>query len=228
MNKILKIGHRGAKGYVAENTLDSIKKAMTLGVDGVEIDVHLCKSGEVVVFHDFTLDRTTNGTGRIGDFSLSELKKLKIDKQYEIPTLLEVLDLIADSIIINIELKGDNTAQPTSDIINYYVANKGWSMAHVLVSSFKSSELMAVFNYNSNIPLGVLTEGAWSEALVFAKTIKAKAIHPDFKMLTKENVRKAKALGFQINTWTVNKKQDIEKIISYQVDAIISDFPDRI
>ena len=92
--KTLKFGHRGAKGYLAENTIESIKKALELGVDGIEIDVHKCKSGELVVFHDFTLDRLTNGTGEIATFTLQELKELFILKQFKIPTLIEVLEVI--------------------------------------------------------------------------------------------------------------------------------------
>ena len=85
--KILKIGHRGAKGYVAENTIASIQKALDFGVDGIEIDVHLCATGELVVFHDFTLDRMTNGTGEVSKLSLSELKQLKVADKFQIPTL---------------------------------------------------------------------------------------------------------------------------------------------
>ena len=96
-NKILKIGHRGAKGHVVENTLASIQKALDFGVHGIEIDVHLCKSGELVVFHDFTLDRITNGSGEISAFTLSELKQFKIEDKFEIPTLEEVLNIINNS-----------------------------------------------------------------------------------------------------------------------------------
>lgn len=110
-SKILKIGHRGAMGYVAENTIESIKKALEFKVDGIEIDVHKCKSGELVVFHDFTLDRMTNGTGEISQYSLLELKKLKVNDEYEIPTFEEVLNEIDKKCFINIELKGRNTAQ---------------------------------------------------------------------------------------------------------------------
>jgi len=105
-NVILKMGHRGAKGYVAENTIESIKKALDFGVDGIEIDVHLCASGELVVFHDFTLDRMTNATGEVSKLSLSELKQLKVNNKFLIPTLVEVLDAIDKKCLLNIELKG--------------------------------------------------------------------------------------------------------------------------
>lgn len=228
MSKFLKIGHRGAKGYVTENTLESIVKAIDLGVDGVEIDVHVCKTGELVVFHDFILDRITNGVGAIANLTLKDIKKLKVDNQFKIPTLIEVLDLIDNTIVINIELKGEGTAIATDHIVKDYIDNKGWALDNIIVSSFKHSVLLELYNINPDIPLGVLTEDNFSEALAFANVIKAKAIHPKFSLLTKLNVAQAQALGYKINTWTVNTKQDIKQAISYQVDAIISDFPDRL
>ena len=101
----LKIGHRGAKGHVAENTLESIKKAMLLKVDMIEIDVHLCKTGELVVIHDEELGNTTSGNGVVSDKSLAQIKSFRTREGYQIPTLSEVLELIQDKVILNIELK---------------------------------------------------------------------------------------------------------------------------
>jgi glycerophosphoryl diester phosphodiesterase len=109
---ILNIGHRGAKGHIAENTIASIHKAIELGADGIEIDVFLCKSGEIVLFHDKTLEKLTNGDGNIEDKNLEELRKLKVlNSSYSIPTLEEVLKSIDKDVFLNIELKGRNTAE---------------------------------------------------------------------------------------------------------------------
>ena len=129
----LKIGHRGAMGYVVENTLESIQKALDFGVHGVEIDVHLCASGELVVFHDFTLERMTNGTGAISKYTLSELKQLKIGHKFQIPTLEEVLELINKECLLNIELKGQQTAFETCRIIEKYVKINSWNHSVFLV-----------------------------------------------------------------------------------------------
>ncbi|MEL0643826.1 glycerophosphodiester phosphodiesterase family protein [Olleya sp. Ti.3.14] len=228
MNKILKFGHRGAKGHVTENTMESIQKALDLGVDGIEVDVHVCKTGELVVFHDFTLDRITDGTGEIGKFSLSELKHLKVENLYSIPTLTEVLDLIDNKICINIELKGEHTANPTCAIIKDYVDNKNWTMDHFIVSSFQEKELLDVFSCNPNIALGVLTKASVNQAIALAKRINAKAIHPNLALLSKDNVKQTQDQGYKVNVWTVNTKQAIARMKSYNVDAIISDFPDRL
>jgi glycerophosphoryl diester phosphodiesterase len=227
-HKCLVIGHRGANGYVAENTLESIQKALDFKVDGIEIDVHVCASGELVVFHDFTLDRMTNGTGEVGKFSLSELKQMKVSGEFQIPTLEEVLDLIYQKCMINIELKGKDTALKTCEIIKFYVQNKGWNYNDFIVSSFQKHELETVFSQDKNVPLAILTKANIDDAIEFAETIKAVAIHPNAAIVTKANINKAQNSGYKVNVWTVNDTKTIKRMKDYKVNAIISDFPDRI
>ncbi|WP_299885156.1 glycerophosphodiester phosphodiesterase family protein [uncultured Lacinutrix sp.] len=226
--KVLAIGHRGAKGYVVENTLESIKRAIELNVDGIEIDVHLCKSGELVVFHDFTVDRLTNGSGEISNFTLQELKALKLEGDLKIPTLQEVLSLIDRRCHVNIELKGHNTPNETCKLVRQYIKEYQWETNSFVVSSFQLDILEKVFKIDNNIPIGVLTDTNLEQAITFGKKINAKAIHPNYTMLTKANVKKMKTEGFNVNTWTVNEIEAIKRMQDYKVDAIISDFPDRI
>ncbi len=228
MDKCFRIGHRGAKGYVTENTLESIQKALDFDVDGIEIDVHLCASGELVVLHDFTLDRMTTGTGEVGKFSLSELKRLNVLGGYKIPSLEEVLDLIDNKCLLNIELKGKNTATKTCEVILYYIQNKKWNYSDFIVSSFQHHELEDAFNIDKKIPLGILTKANVDEAIEFASTINAVAIHPNYALLTEENVKRAQSKGYKVYTWTVNDLHTIQQMKSYGVDGIISDVPDRI
>lgn len=228
MNQPLKIGHRGAKGYIAENTLESIQKAMDLDVDGIEIDVHLCQTGELVVYHDFTLERLTDGTGEIAMKSLDELKSLKINGRFEIPTLLEVLDLIDKNCLLNIELKGNVTAFETCKSIQLYTETKGWKFDDFIVSSFNYDELKSVYNINKNVPLAVLTESDLDSAADFAKTIKAKAIHPHYMLLDQKKVQQLQKSGYKVNTWTVNTVESIALMKTFGVDGIISDYPDKL
>ena len=228
MNKILTIGHRGAKGYEPENTLISFQKAIELKADGVEFDVHVCKSGELVVIHDFTVDRTTNGTGAISDLTLAELRKLRIDVHHQIPTLDEVLHLFNKKHVINIELKGSNTAELVCDFIDKNVKENRFEYSNFNVSSFQRDELETVARYNSNIHIGVLTQASVEQALEWASEFKAKAIHPHFSLLTAENVALAHQKKYQVYTWTVNEISDIQRVKKLGVDAIITDFPDRI
>src|SRR5210317_1220784 len=124
--KCIKMGHRGALAYIAENTIPSIEKALSFNIDGIEVDVHLCATGELVVFHDFTLDRVTNGKGELKKHSLSELRQLMVKEEYKIPTLQEVLNVIDKKCLLNIELKGRGTAAKTCEVIETYVNEKGW------------------------------------------------------------------------------------------------------
>ncbi|RKR09797.1 glycerophosphoryl diester phosphodiesterase [Flavobacterium sp. 90] len=225
---MLKIGHRGAAGYEPENTLKSFQKALDLNADGIELDVHLSSDGHIVVIHDETIDRTTNGKGFVNTLSLSELKSVLIDGKLEIPTLIEVFDLIDKKCLINIELKGANTSGKVVALIEEYISDKNWNYDNFIISSFEWNYLEEVHNLNPKIAIGVLTEEDLDKALAFAETIKARAINPDFQLLTLENTKNIQEKGFQVLSWTVNTIEDIQKIKSYNVDGIISDFPDRL
>jgi len=228
MQKILKIGHRGAKGHVAENTLASFQKALNFNVDGIELDVHRTADGEIVVIHDDTLDRTTNGHGFVDSHSLQQLKKLRIDNKYEIPTLAEVFDAIDKKCFINIELKGDGTAKPVVKLVERHVAENKWRYADFIISGFDWNALREVSLMNPKIRIGVLTLTDIDLAIGFAEFVNAYAIHPHFHLLTHENTAVMQQKGFRVFPWTINENEDLEKIKSFQVNGIITDFPDRI
>lgn len=225
---MLKIGHRGARGHEPENTLLGFQKAMDLHVNRIELDVHLSADGEIMVIHDETLDRTTNGKGAVNHYSLPELKCLKINSEQTIPTLAEVFNLIDQKCDINIELKSFDSASPVVTLIEKYVSEKKWNYSQFVVSSFDWNALQEVSLANPAIPIGVLTETDLDLALAFAKFIQAKSIHPYFHMLNKENTAHLQEQGFQVFPWTVNEMADIAKVKTYKVDGIISDYPDRI
>ena len=225
---MLKIGHRGAAGYCPENTIESFQKAIDLGCDGIELDVHLSLDNEIIVIHDETIDRTTNGQGFVNKLSLLELKTFLIDDKYQIPTLKEVFELIGNKISINIELKSFEVTNKVVALIEKYVSEKKWKYTDFIVSSFDWNALQQVRFLNDKIQIGVLTATDLDLAISFAKFIKAKTINPYFHLLNAENVAKIQSLGFEIHTWTVNEIDDITKMKTLKVDAIISDFLDRI
>ena len=224
----LVIGHRGAMGYVAENTIPSIEKAIELGVDGIEIDIFKCASGELVVFHDVMLDKLTDLTGKIEEKSLDSLKKAKVLGAYQIPTLNEVMNLIDGRLILNIELKGSETAIPTNDLLRDYFKKSSWNPSKIIISSFKWDELNLFYNLNKEVPIAVLTDGDPLAALPFAKKVKAYAINPKYSLLTKTNSKIIKDEGIKLFPWTVNELDDIKFMISLGVDGIITNFPDRV
>ena len=219
---MLKIGHRGAKGYKPENTLASFAKAIELNVDAIELDVHLSSDGEIMVIHDETLNRTTTKTGFVSDYSASELKKLGI------PTLEEVILLVNRRCVINIEIKEATATPKVLQLIEKWVTEQHWKYIQFQISSFNWEALSMVSKINSKIAIGVLAEASIEKALAFAIQIKAHSINPYYKLLNSENVNLIHSNGFKIYTWTVNTPEDLIFVKSLKVDGIISDFPDRI
>lgn len=228
MNNFLKIGHRGAKGHIAENTLESIQKALDIGVDAIEIDVHKCASGELWVLHDFTLDRTTDGSGEIAKKPAEVIRKLRVEGHFKIPLLTEVLDLIEGKCDINIELKGLNTAQPVCKIIQERIAKGKWQYSNFIVSSFQKNELFQVRQHDDHIPLGILSKASVPEAIELGQRLNAMAIHPSLGIITRDNTKLSQDSGFKVNVWTVNERQDILRMLDFGVDGIISDYPNRL
>ena len=226
----LSIGHRGAKGYVVENTYESINKAIELDVDGIEIDVFKCVSGELVLFHDKDLKGLTGKSGLIENLTIKELEEFLVLGKYKIPTLKDVLIRIETPLFVNIELKGSDTAHATSKIIADLSKNTSWSLENFVVSSFNWNELEQFRSIDKKTPVGVLVSKSVSinEAIEFGKKINAQAIHPNYQLLDEITVKKIKNNGFKTYTWTVNNRDEINFMKKLKVDGIISDYPDRI
>jgi glycerophosphoryl diester phosphodiesterase len=225
---MIKVGHRGAKGYEPENTLRSFKKALELGVDMIELDVYVCKSGEVVVIHDDAVNRTTNGKGLVEDKTLAELKELDAGQGEKIPILQEVLDLVNKEVKINVELKGENTAEPVSDVIEKYIKEKGWSYDDFLVSSFNYKELQKFKELNPKIKIGVLSKKIPKGFIDFAEKIKAYSVSVSINYTDEKFVKEVHERGLKVFVFAADEEKDIQKAKLLNVDYICSDFPDKI
>lgn len=225
---MLKIAHRGAKGYEPENTLVAFTKALQMGADGIELDIQLSADNEIVVFHDETLDRMTNGKGLVKSFSLEELQTFRIANEYRIPTLKEVIELVNERCLLNIEIKNSAASTLLIALLEDFVQNKNWSYDSFLISSFDWNTLELIHNSNSAIALGILTETDLDLAIAFAKKVNAKAIHPHFTLLNEENTKKIQDNHLLVFPWTVNEQSDFDKLKKYNVNGIITDFTDRI
>lgn len=219
---MLKIGHRGAKGYVAENTMASFQKAIDLNVDGIELDVHLSLDGEIMVIHDETIDRTSDETGFVNHKNACELKQLGI------PTLEEVITLVNQKCTINIEIKDAKATNKVVALIEKFISENRWNQNKFQISSFDWEVLERVSNLNSTFLIGVLTNESIENALTFAQKINAYSINPFYKLIDKEKVTLLHQNGFLVFPFTGNEPHEIEWLKSLDVDGIISDFPDRI
>ncbi|MDB5177605.1 MAG: glycerophosphoryl diester phosphodiesterase, glycerophosphoryl diester phosphodiesterase [Candidatus Saccharibacteria bacterium] len=222
------IAHRGASGYKPENTLSSFQEAISLGVDIIELDVFVIKTGEVVVFHDETVDRTTHSTGKVTDFSLEELRQLDAGNGEKIPLLSEVLDLIDKRIPINIEMKGNGIARPVANLIRDYVTKKGWSDRHFIVSSSNYAELKLFARLRPSVRVGTLFRGEPPYRRVLAKDDNAFSANLAAEFVTDESVREAHSRGLKVYAYTVNSKREARRLKSLKVDGVFTDYPDKI
>lgn len=243
MKKVNVISHRGANKYAPQNTLAAFETALNLGVDGFETDVHLTKDGEIVLCHNSSIDETSNGKGELGNLTLQQLKRYDFGSYFsekfagtKIPTLREYLDFIktTDISVLNIEIKSqkENNSIIVKDTIEmikeYDLFDK------LLISSFDTDVLIGVKKYDEKCKTGFLyapnrnvTPVILSRVVQMTKTqLHADAIHPYYRFITRKLVETAHNNGIEVSPWTVNNVKDINKLIDYGVDGLITDLPD--
>ena len=227
---IIVVGHRGAMGHALENTIESVKKAIQLNVDGIEIDVFKSKTGELVVYHDPFLSRLSNSNAFIEQISLDSIKKVELKGGLSIPTLKEVIDIIPEKIFLNIELKGSNTAFKTNKVIIEYLKELNLPPSKFIISSFRWDELKKFRDLNKDIPIAILVDSLYKidNAIELAQEIKAIALNPDNKFITKKIVNKIQSNNIKVFPYTINTPKNIKRMKLMGVDAIITDYPERI
>ncbi len=222
------IGHRGACGYEPENTLRSFKKALELGVDVIELDVFLCKSGEVVVIHDPKIDRTTNGKGFVSCLTLEQLQSYDAGKGELIPTLEQVFNLVDKRAVIDIELKGEGTPQAVAQLLEKYISEHDWNYDHFIVTSF-NHHLLAEFNqYCPKIARGAIINAIPLTYAQFGSDVQAQAIVVCREFINKAYIQDAHNRGLKVYVYTVNEPDEIKFLKNLGVDGIVSNFPDRV
>ena len=228
--------HRGASGYAPENTLEAFELAARLGADGVELDVHICRDGELVVTHDETIERVSDGTGFVKDLSLKELKSLRFDRTHpdyadaRIPTLKEVLELVAPTDMgLNIELKNSLIDYPGLERRVVELTARMMSLDRVIFSSFNHESMLRMKALDQGLYCGLLYEASLVKPWLYGAELQMDALHPHFSQVITPGgfcaeVHKA---GLQVNTWTVNEQQDIDRVLREGADILITNYPDK-
>ncbi len=230
--------HRGASGwdrqYAPENTMPAFKKAVEMGADGIELDVQLTRDGEIVICHDERIDRTSRGHGWLRDFTLAELKKIDFGKPHieygfvEIPTLREFLEFAKPlDIKVNIELKTgliyyEGLEEKTSAMVRDFGMQE-----RVIYSSFNHYSLKKLRDQDADAQIGLLLGENFVHVPDDTKKLKACAVHPPERIVTREYVEKCHAHGINVHTWTVDNSARMRQIIAMGVDAFITDCPDN-
>lgn len=227
--------HRGFSGKYPENTMLAFHKAYEVGCDGIELDVQMTKDGVLVIMHDETIDRTTNGKGNLRDYTYEELCQFDcygaFKGEYEfqkIPTLREYLEWVKPTgLLTNIELKNS---------VYYYegLEEKVFEMVkelemenQILFSSFNLVSVLKCKNVMPQIPAGFLTETKVDNMGAFAKEYGVDYYHPGLDFLTEEVVENCHAHGRKVNVWTVNKKKEMKQMAKWKVDGIFTNYPNK-
>ena len=202
----------------------SVRRALELGASGIEVDVQRIDD-ELIVFHDATLDRTTNGRGYVARQSFARLRALDAGFGEQIPTLREIVEAVPRGTFINIELKGRLTARPVCALVEEFVHQSGWSYADFLISSFHRRELTQISN--PQIQIGLLLARPFRLYHFTARRLRAWSVNVALRYVTNRFVEDAHQRGFKVLVYTVNDPADIERMRAFGVDGIFTDFPER-
>ena len=227
------IAHRGASGHAPENTVAAYRRALAVGVDGVELDAHLSSDREVVVIHDFVLGRTADGAGPVGEMPLAALRRLDAGRWFgeafagqRIPTLAEALGVLS-AVRVIIEIKnGPVYYQGIADRVTAEVRNARHPA--VTVSSFDHAVLLDVRALAPDLPTAVLYSARPVDPIRLARDAGAVILHPHWAYVTADGVARAHAAGLRVETWTVDDPRDLARIIETGADGIMSNYPDRL
>lgn len=228
-------GHRGAPECAPENTLSSFRAAVELGASGVELDVMLSADGEVVVIHDYSLERTTDGTGPVKAYNLAGLKRLDAGCWFSadfsgerIPTLQEVIEELDPAVFLNIEIKSESPATDGLEKAVVQAIAENDLYDRVIVSSFNPISLIRVKAADKNIDVGLIyapdleiyLRKGW-----FIPFLRPEALHPRHDMVDEDYMAWARKKGFKVVVWTVNEVEEMERLLNLGVDGMITDRP---
>jgi len=221
---LLCIGHRGAMGHAPENTLASVQAALNLGVLCIEVDVYFVDK-RLVIFHDDRLERTTNGVGDINQQSFDYLRALDAGAGQQIPTLDEVCAMLKSRACLNIELKGDYTAEPVAKYLLGLFA-QGWDIESFLISSFHKSELLIIKRLIPDIKIGVLINGPPVNDSEFAQSLHAFSVHPSSGCVTQAFVDDAHSRCMKVFVYGVDEAKEVTRMYQLGADGVFTGYPE--
>lgn len=240
-HKVMNIAHRGASGYAPENTIAAFDKALKMKADYFELDVQMSKDGKLVLIHDVTVDRTTDGTGRVGDLTFKELRRLDAGSWFDpafagerIPTLEEALDRYRGKIGILIEIKNPELYPGIERKVAKALKKRNLHKPRngkIIVQSFNHDSVKKFHSLLPSVPVGVLIsyrdEGISDKELRnFAKY--ADYVNPNKDMVDRSLVKRIHRFGMKTTPWTVRDRAEADRLKSIRVDGIVTDYPDYV
>lgn len=238
--QVSNVAHRGATAYSPENTIAAFDLAVDMKADYIEIDVQRSKDGELVLIHDTTVDRTTDGTGKVGDLTLEQLRSLDAGswkgEQFAgepIPTFEEILDHYHGKIGILIELKAPELYPGIEEQVAAALIERNLHKPQnekIIIQSFNFESIKKMDQLLPKVPIGVLTSNRADTTLEALQEFSTYAdwFNPSYGIVTEELVNQVHSLGMQIGSWTVRSQEAADFLFEMGVDAIISDYPDYV
>jgi glycerophosphoryl diester phosphodiesterase len=227
--------HRGDLTNAPENTLPAFQQAIRKGADGVELDAKLTSDGHVIVIHDTTVNRTTDGSGRVASMPLTEIRSLDAGKWFgegfrgtKVPLLSEVFDVVGNIKLINIELTNystprDRLVEAVCDLIRRH-----GNPDQILFSSFYASNLRRAAQILPQVPRGLLAlpgwKGIWARSFGFMFG-DYQALHPHLSDTFRPQIARAHRLNRRVHVWTANTPEQVNQLKEWGVDGIFTDDP---
>jgi glycerophosphoryl diester phosphodiesterase len=217
------IGHRGAAGYEPENTLLSFRKAIDIGVYWVEFDLHRSADGHLMVIHDDTVDRTTNGHGKVRDMTLDELKRLDAGKGQQIPTLQEVIDLVKGRVKMIPEIKQEGIEMELLDVID-----RNDVVNDCIVSSFFTHSIRRCKEFHPQLQTAAIFSHLPLDFRALSLDVMADALFLRKDIVSQALVEECHKNGFTVNIWNEDQPAEIRKYAEMNPDFMSSNYPDRL
>jgi len=216
------IGHRGALEYAPENTMLSFEKAVELGANAIEGDFRMTRDGACVCIHDETVDRTTNGKGRVEEMTLSEIRKLDAGAGQKVPTLAEFVQFAIQKKVLGfVEINSPGMEPAVLDVIQEQKATK----ENIVIISFFPETLKNVIKLNNKLPLGLIFSIAAENIISVAAEIPCSSILPEKSLVTKELVETAHTNRLAVIPWNANTAEEAKKLENLDVDSLATDQP---
>jgi glycerophosphoryl diester phosphodiesterase len=205
-----------------------VRRALAFGVQGIEVDVQLV-DGELVIFHDTRLDRTTNGRGPLARQRFTALRELDAGLGEKIPTLREVCEAVERRAFLNIELKGRGTALPVAALLEELLGHRGWAPGDFLLSSFRVRELRRLRAIaGPEIPVGLLLARPTQFWRRTGRALRITSVHPPARLVTARFVKQAHDEGWKVFPYTVNRPEQLARIRAMGADGAFTDFPELV
>lgn len=227
MPGILAIAHRGASGYLPENTVAAFRLAVEQGADAVELDVHLSSDGHLVVMHDPTVDRTTNGHGYIKDMTLADIRRLR-SRGEPVPILEDVFDALPNHVLVAIEVKNGPLFYKGIEDALLSTLSRAGRLGNTLVISFDHVLVRQVRKLCSEVRTGILFVCHPVRPVSFARAATAQAVLPHWAYVTDRLVGSAHRAGIPVFAWVADDEGTVRHLMALGVDGIASNYPDRL